>query len=132
VSGPPLALSVTFDGLYGLEFEECTPEQVRARVPVAEELLVGGRVHGGVYVAMAESMASLGTASGIDMSAEIAAGRFNTTELTGAPAAGTLHAVARRIHRDPGESLWDVTIEDDAGTLCAMARVGIAVRPLPS
>ena len=92
----------------------------------------GGRVHGGVYVAMAESMASMGTASGIDMSVEIAAGRFNTTEVTGAPAVGALHATARRVHREPGEWLWDVTVEDDAGTICAMARVGIAVRALPT
>ena len=119
----------TFDGLYGLEFEACTPEEVRARVPVTAELLVGGRVHGGIYVAIAESMASMGTASGIDLSSEIAAGRFNTTEITGAPATGALHAAARRVHRDAGEWLWDVSVADDAGTVCALSRVGIAVRP---
>jgi 1,4-dihydroxy-2-naphthoyl-CoA hydrolase len=42
---------------------------------------------------------------------------------------GTIHAVARRIHRGRSTWIWDVEMTDDAGQLCAVSRVTIAVRP---
>ena len=54
-----------FDRLYGLEFLFCSDTEVRAQVTVRDELKQGaGLVHGGVYAAMAESMASLGDRPG--------------------------------------------------------------------
>jgi uncharacterized protein (TIGR00369 family) len=43
---------------------------------------------------------------------------------------GTIHATARRVHRGRTTWVWDVELTDDAGRLCAISRVTIAVRPL--
>ena len=43
---------------------------------------------------------------------------------------GTIHAVARRVHRGRTTWVWDVELTDDDGKLCAVSRVTIAVRPL--
>ena len=52
-----------FDRLYGLELLDYSDTEVRAQVTVGEQLKQpAGLVHGGVYAAMAESMASLATA----------------------------------------------------------------------
>src|SRR5438445_9465800 len=55
-----------FDRLYGLELVAVGEDEVSARVPVREELKQpAGLVHGGVYAAVAESLASLATALGV-------------------------------------------------------------------
>ena len=62
----PVALDQGFDGLYGLELTELTDERVRGRVAVSDEIKQpAGLVHGGVYAAIAESLASYGTASAV-------------------------------------------------------------------
>ena len=49
-----------FDLLYGLELLDFSDSEVLARVPVRDELKQpAGLLHGGVYAAVAESMASL-------------------------------------------------------------------------
>ena len=53
----------TFDALYGLRHLETSDESARGEVPVRRELMQPwGLVHGGVYAAMAESLASWATA----------------------------------------------------------------------
>src|SRR5687768_13587947 len=54
-----------FDELYGLELLRADGDEVRAKVKMdARHLQPFGLVHGGVYAAMAESMASIGTFRG--------------------------------------------------------------------
>jgi 1,4-dihydroxy-2-naphthoyl-CoA hydrolase len=122
-----------FDALYGMEFEEFTEDEVRARVRVREELKQpAGLVHGGVYAAMAESMASLGTALVVLQEGSVAMGLANSTSFLRPVTEGTVHGHARRLHRGRTTWVWDVHFSDDAGHLCAVTRMTIAVRPMPS
>ncbi len=41
---------------------------------------------------------------------------------------GTIHAVAIRRHRGRTTWVWEVEITDDAGRLCVLTRMTIAVR----
>ena len=43
-----------------------------------------------------------------------------------------LYAVARRRHRGRTTWVWEVDIADDAGRLCALVRMTVAVRDLPA
>src|ERR1700748_575516 len=59
----PAMVELGFDGLYGLELLELTDQLVRGRVAVRDDLKQpAGLVHGGVHAAIAESLASVGTA----------------------------------------------------------------------
>ncbi len=120
-----------FDRLYGLELLEVSDEQVRAQVRVREELKQpAGLVHGGVYAAIAESMVSLTTGMAVLPGGSTAMGLANNTSFLRPITAGTVHATATRLHRGRTTWVWDVRFNDDAGHLCAVTRMTIAVRPI--
>ena len=89
-----------FDRLYGLELLACSDSEVQAQVTVREELKQpAGLVHGGVYAAIAESMASLATALAVLENGETAVGLSNNTSFLRPVTAGLIHAHAIRLHR---------------------------------
>jgi 1,4-dihydroxy-2-naphthoyl-CoA hydrolase len=121
-----------FDGLYGLEVVEVSEERMRATVSVRDELKQPfGLVHGGVYAAVAESLASLGTALGVIGDGKAAMGLANSTSFLRPITEGEIHAEARRRHRGRTTWVWDVEVTDDQGRLCVVTRVTIAVRDAP-
>jgi 1,4-dihydroxy-2-naphthoyl-CoA hydrolase len=120
-----------FDRHYGLEIDEATEELVRAHVPVREHLLQPvGLVHGGVHASIAEALASVGTNVGVMPEGNIGLGMSNNSTFLRSISKGTIHAVARRVHRGRTTWVWDVALTDDGGQECAVSRVTIAVRPL--
>jgi 1,4-dihydroxy-2-naphthoyl-CoA hydrolase len=122
-----------FDHLYGLEFLSCSDTEVRARVAVRDEIKQpAGLVHGGLYAAMAESMASFGTGLTVLAQGETAMGLSNSTSFLRPITAGHVHALATRIHRGRTTWVWDVRFSDDADRTCAVTRMTIAVRPMPA
>ena len=119
-----------FDRHYGLEIDEATDELVRGHVPVHEHVLQPvGLVHGGVHASIAEALASVGTNVGVMSEGEIGLGQSNSSTFLRSIREGTIHAVARRVHRGRTTWVWDVELKDDDGRLCAVSRVTIAVRP---
>jgi uncharacterized protein (TIGR00369 family) len=127
-----LANPVGFDALLGLELLECTDELVTARLAVRDELRQPfGLVHGGVFTAIAETLASVGTAVVVVPQGDAAMGLSNQTSFLRPITAGTIHARALRRHRGRTTWIWDVEISDDGGRLCALSRMTIAVRPQP-
>ncbi|MGH2854298.1 MAG: PaaI family thioesterase [Solirubrobacteraceae bacterium] len=122
-----------FDRLYGLELLEFSDSEARAQVQVREELKQpAGLVHGGVYAAIAESLASLATGFTVFPEGSVAMGLSNSTSFLRPITAGTIHARATRLHRGRTTWVWDVRFGDDADRLCAVTRMTIAVRPLPA
>jgi uncharacterized protein (TIGR00369 family) len=120
-----------FDALYGLQLLEYGDTEVRAEVPVRDELKQPmGLVHGGVYAAIAESLASMATAIAVAQEGNMAMGLANSTSFLRPITEGVIHAVATRLHRGRTTWVWDVRFSDDAGNTCAVTRMTIAVRPL--
>ena len=127
-SAPTTALP-GFDGLYGLELLEIADEIARARVRVRDELKQPmGLVHGGVYAAIAESLASIATAVGVSADGKLATGLSNQTSFLRPITDGTIHATAVRKHRGRTTWVWEVEMTDDRGRLCVLTRMTIAVR----
>ena len=125
----PIPQEQTFDGLYGLEIGDVSDELVTATVPVRDAITQPmGLVHGGVYAAIAESLASLATAMAVMPEGKMAMGLSNSTSFLRPITQGTVHAEAKRFHRGRTTWLWDVEIRDDEGRLCAVTRMTIAVR----
>jgi uncharacterized protein (TIGR00369 family) len=59
----------------------------------------------------------------------MAMGQSNATSFLRPILEGTIHAEAVRRHRGRTSWIWDVEITDDAGRVCAMTRMTVAVRP---
>ncbi len=107
-------------------------ELARGRVVVRDALKQPfGLVHGGVYAALAESLASVATAVNVYDDGDIAMGLSNQTSFLRPITGGTVNASAIRRHRGRTTWVWDVEVTDDAGRLCAVTRMTIAVRPAP-
>ena len=119
----------TFQALVGLEMGDPDPEEMTGTVVVGDHHKQPyGIVHGGVYAAIAETLASVGTAIGVLGDGKQAMGLSNATSFLRPVTEGTIHATARRIHRGRTTWLWDVEMRDDAGRLAAITRMTIAVR----
>lgn len=127
------ALVRGFDRLYGLELLDVDDERALAQVQVRDEIKqLAGLVHGGVYAAIAESMASIATALAVLPNGETAVGLSNSTSFLRPVTDGVVHAEAIRLHRGRTTWVWDVRFTDDAGRTCALTRMTIAVRALPA
>jgi 1,4-dihydroxy-2-naphthoyl-CoA hydrolase len=127
----PVPPDETFDALVGLRRFEITAESARGEVTVRREILQPwGLVHGGVFAAVAESLASWATVMAVIGGGDYAVGQSNSTSFLRPISGGTIHALATRRHRGRTTWVWDVDMTDDEGRLCATSRVTMAVRPL--
>jgi len=125
----PFRATHGFDALYGLELLEVGKEVARARVEVRDELKQpAGLVHGGVYAAIAESLASLATFAAVAGEGKQAVGLSNQTSFLRPVTEGTILATAQRKHAGRTTWVWEVEMTDSEGRLCVLTRMTIAVR----
>jgi 1,4-dihydroxy-2-naphthoyl-CoA hydrolase len=118
-----------FDRLYGLELLDLDPGGARAEVRVRDELKQPfGLVHGGVFAAIAESLASIATSVAVRDEGRIAMGLSNQTSFLRPVTEGTIHAIAVAKHRGRTTWVWEVEMTDDSGRLCVLSRMTVAVR----
>lgn len=119
-----------FDALVGYEsIEHVDVGEMRARIPFRPELTQPlGLLHGGVFAAIAESLASVGTYLAVAEEGKHAMGLANATNFMRPLTRGTIHATARALHRGSTTWIWDVEMRDDDDRLCAVTRMTIAVR----
>lgn len=130
---PPAPRERTLESVLRRETQEMTEDRVVATMSVDDQPLLQpmGIVHGGVYATMAEGMTSEATFRAVYPDGNIAVGMSNQTSFLRPITGGKIHAEARRRHRGRTTWLWEVDFTDDAGRLCALTRVTIAVRPSP-
>ena len=129
---PPFTVPLerTLDGTLGFETLEITDEVARGRVAAEDRVKQPfGLVHGGVFAAIAESLCSQATFGAVAAEGMAAQGLSNHTSFLRPILTGTVHAEARRRHRGRTTWVWEVEITDDAGRLCGLSRVTMAVRP---
>jgi uncharacterized protein (TIGR00369 family) len=127
----PFQVEHGFDHLIGLEVTGFSDGRVTGRVPVRDELKQpAGLVHGGVYASIAESLASMATHIAVADDGYAAMGLSNQTSFLRPITAGTIHAEAIRRHRGRTTWVWEVEMSDDAGRLCVLTRMTVAVRKL--
>ena len=117
--------------LIGLEYGETSPDEVRARLEVIDDIRQPvGLVHGGAFAAMAESMCSAATWLSVKDDGMAAMGQSNSATFIRPITDGHVNATARPRHRGRTTWVWDVEITDDADRLCALVRMTVAVRPI--
>lgn len=124
--GEPASL----DQLLGIEYQSTDPEDARARVAVSARICQPyGIVHGGTFASIAESLCSAATYLAVRDDGMIAMGQANQATFLRPISEGHVNARAVARHRGSTTWVWDCEITDDAGRLCAMVRMTIAVRP---
>jgi 1,4-dihydroxy-2-naphthoyl-CoA hydrolase len=122
----------SLDGILGFRLTEIGEDEARGEVEVTDRTRQRfGVVHGGVYAALAEMIASEATVHHVWPRGDTAMGQSNNTCFLRPCRSGTLHAHARARHRGRTSWVWDVDLLDDEGRLCASSRVTMAVRPRP-
>jgi len=120
----------SFIGKLGLEIDDLVEVGHRSgRLAVVPGVCQPmGIVHGGIYAAIAETLASMGTADGVIALGKVPLGMSNNTSFLRPVSTGWVRAEADAIHRGRTTWLWDVEMRNDDGKLCASSRVTIAVR----
>lgn len=123
--------SAPFDSQLGLVYTEVGPDGVKAELEVKPTLLQpAGIVHGGVYCAVIESLASV---SGVSWLAEHGGGSVvgvnNNTDFLRAITSGTVYAASDPIHRGRRQQLWLVTIRDENDRVVARGQVRLQNLP---
>jgi uncharacterized protein (TIGR00369 family) len=120
----------TLDDVLGFELLEAGPERCRGRFAVEKRVEQPfGLVHGGAYMALAESMASVATAIAVAEEGKVPLGQSNDNNFLRPASEGFVHAEGTPIHRGRTSWVWDIRFTDDDDRLCAVSRVTIAVRP---
>jgi len=115
-----------FGAALGLEFVELTGDVVRARWTVTpEHHQPYGIVHGGVYCAVIETLASMGAAVWLGDRGNVV-GVNNNTDFLRAARDGVLTATAVPVHRGRTQQLWRVQIVDDRDRTIAQGQVRLA------
>ena len=133
MSDTPPTPEDTLEAVLGFELLEVGPELATGRAEVGpSHMQPFGLVHGGVYAAMAESLASVATYMAVKDAGNIAVGLSNNTSFMRPITSGYINGEARPRHSGRTTWVWDVDMTDDGGKLCATSRVTIAVRPAPA
>jgi uncharacterized protein (TIGR00369 family) len=125
----PLPRERTLDGTLGVEVLGQEGDLVRGRTPVSDRVLQPyGIVHGGAILALAESLASMGTAIGVIEEGKLAMGQEISASYLRPISEGHINALARIRRKGKTAWNWEVEVTDDEGHLCTLVRLTIAVR----
>lgn len=113
-----------FDAALGLRFVRIADDEIVAELDVGpQHHQPHGIVHGGVYAAMVETVASVGAGLDAMKRGLSAVGLENRTSFLHALREGTVRATARPLTRGRRTQVWEVSIADASGRLCAAGSV---------
>jgi 1,4-dihydroxy-2-naphthoyl-CoA hydrolase len=120
----------TLNGVLGIEITDHGDDFVRGRMLIEDRVRQPyGIVHGGALMAIAETLASFGTAVGVASNSDIALGQEINGSYMRPFREGNVNALARVRRKGRTAWNWEVELTDDDGRLCTLVRLTIAVRP---
>jgi 1,4-dihydroxy-2-naphthoyl-CoA hydrolase len=115
-----------FGHVIGIDYVDVTPDRVVVSVDVESHLhQPHGIVHGGVYCAIAEEVASVAGSVWLGGEGRVV-GVNNSTDFLRAVTEGTLTATGTPVHRGRTQQLWRVEITDATGRTAAVGQVRLA------
>jgi len=123
----------TFEGFLQLEWLSLTDDSVHVRFEVRDNLKQPlGLLHGGIYSAVAETIASVATARLTWRDGYYVSGLANSASFLRPVTHGVVDVQARLRGHDERDWLWSHEFRDEAGKLCSIVDVTIAARPRPA
>ena len=110
-----------FPGLMGVRIMVAEPDRIVGEMTVRPDLCTsGGTLHGGAYMAFADTLGAIGTV------VNLAAGKRTTTtdSSTKFMASAKVHTVATGdstpLHKGRTTQVWQTMVRNDQGKLCAV------------
>jgi len=114
----------------GIEYLAVEEGYVKAKMPVDSRTKQPFDIlHGGASLALAETIASLGSAVLVDLTKVDIRGASVTANHIGAVRSGMVYGEAKLIHRGKMTHVWDIEIADEQGNRASVARITVMVVP---
>jgi 1,4-dihydroxy-2-naphthoyl-CoA hydrolase len=110
----------TLAELLGIRFVEATPDRVVAELDYRDELTtVGGSLHGGTLMALADTIGAVATVLNLPPGASTTT-LESKTNFFAAGRSGTVRAEATALHRGKRTMVWQTRVTNDAGRLLSL------------
>jgi 1,4-dihydroxy-2-naphthoyl-CoA hydrolase len=114
-------LDPLFPGLMGVRLVEVAPDRVVAKMEVRPGLCTtGGILHGGAYMAFADTLGAVGTILNLPAGKRTATTDSSTKFIAGARVDTTVTAESVALHRGRTTMVWQTSIRNADGKLCAV------------
>lgn len=114
-------LEPLFPGLMGVRLTELSPERVCAEMPVRADLCTaGGILHGGAYMAFADTLGAVGTVINMPADARTTTTDSSTKFIAGARLGSVVTGECIALHRGRTTMVWQTSIRSAEGKLCAV------------
>jgi 1,4-dihydroxy-2-naphthoyl-CoA hydrolase len=108
-------------GLLGVEVIEAGPERVVGTMVVrADMCTAGGILHGGAYMAFADTLGAVATVVNMPAGAHTATIESKTNFIGGAKVGSTVTGTSRPFHKGRTTQVWQTEITGDDGKLLAV------------
>ena len=125
---PPVAPEIlnahhrgTLTALLGARFVEATKGRLVAELSIRDELLtVGGRVHGGTLMSLANLVGATGTFLNLPADATGTTTLESKINFFAGARGGLIRAEGTPIHRGRSTQVWQTRITDEAGRLLSL------------
>jgi 1,4-dihydroxy-2-naphthoyl-CoA hydrolase len=114
------ALEGTLSALLGIRLVEATKERVVAELTIRDELrTVGGSLHGGTLMALADTVGATATMLNLPAGATTTT-LESKTNFFAAGRAGVVRAETTPLHRGKRTMVWQTRVTDEAGRLLSL------------
>ncbi|WP_418124180.1 PaaI family thioesterase [Variovorax sp. 160MFSha2.1] len=114
-------LDTIFPGLMGVQLIELAPERVVAQMEVRPDLCTaGGILHGGAYMAFADTLGAVGTIVNLPEGKRTTTTDSSTKFIAGARVGTTVTGTSVALHRGRTTQVWQTSVTNADGKLCAV------------
>jgi uncharacterized protein (TIGR00369 family) len=110
-----------FPGLMGMRLIEASPERIVAEMAVRPDLCTaGGRMHGGAYMAFADTLGAVGTLVNLPPGKTTTTTDSSTKFMAAAESGTQVRGESIPLHRGRTTMVWQTRITNARGKLCAV------------
>ena len=114
-------LDPLFPGLMGVRLTALAPDRVVADMVVRPDLCTaGGILHGGAYMAFADTLGAVGTVINLGLGQRTTTTDSSTKFIAGAKVGSTVTGESLALHRGRTTQVWQTLIRNAEGKLCAV------------
>ncbi|TFZ06066.1 PaaI family thioesterase [Ramlibacter henchirensis] len=114
-------LEPLFPGTMGVKLLEASPDRIVGQMLVRPDLCTsGGILHGGAYMAFADTLGAVGTVVNMPQGKMTTTTDSSTKFTAGARVGTTVRGECVPLHRGRTTMVWQTSITNEAGKLCAV------------
>jgi uncharacterized protein (TIGR00369 family) len=114
-------LDTLFPGLMGVRHTALEPDRVVAQMEVRPDLCTaGGILHGGAYMAFADTLGAVGTIVNLAEGKRTTTTDSSTKFIAGARVGSIVTGTSVALHRGRTTMVWQTTVTNAQGKLCAV------------